>query len=55
MIKLVLLKHDEGKWNVNNKFTGLTDVDLVNNRINQSKSVEIILQTLLSKTSIQKK
>ena len=28
MIKLVLLRHDESDWNLQNRFTGWTDVDL---------------------------
>jgi 2,3-bisphosphoglycerate-dependent phosphoglycerate mutase len=28
MIKLVLLRHGEGTWNQENRFTGCTDVDL---------------------------
>ena len=31
MIKLVLLRHGESLWNLENKFTGWTDVDLTNN------------------------
>ena len=27
-MKLVLLRHGESKWNLENKFTGWTDVDL---------------------------
>ncbi|GIS72970.1 MAG: hypothetical protein CM1200mP10_25470 [Candidatus Neomarinimicrobiota bacterium] len=28
MIKLVLLRHGESQWNLDNRFTGWTDVDL---------------------------
>ena len=28
MIKLVLVRHGESVWNLENKFTGWTDVDL---------------------------
>ena len=28
MFKLVLLRHGESQWNLENKFTGWTDVDL---------------------------
>ena len=31
MIKLVLLRHGESRWNLENKFTGWTDVDLTKN------------------------
>jgi len=28
MIKLVLMRHGESQWNLENRFTGWTDVDL---------------------------
>ncbi len=28
MLKLILLRHGESSWNLENKFTGWTDVDL---------------------------
>ena len=28
MVKLVLLRHGESQWNLENRFTGWTDVDL---------------------------
>ena len=33
MIKLVLVRHGESEWNLENKFTGWTDVDLSENGI----------------------
>ena len=28
MVKLVLLRHGESQWNLENRFTGWTDIDL---------------------------
>ena len=36
-MKLILLRHGESKWNLLNKFTGWTDVDLTENGINEAK------------------
>ncbi len=36
MIKLVLVRHGESVWNLENKFTGWTDVDLSENGINEA-------------------
>ena len=38
MYKLVLLRHGESKWNLENRFTGWTDVGLSKNGINEAKS-----------------
>ena len=35
MIKLVLVRHGESIWNLDNKFTGWTDVDLSENVIKE--------------------
>ena len=37
MYKLVLLRHGESKWNLENRFTGWTDVGLSKNGINEAK------------------
>ena len=37
MIKLVLLRHGESQWNLENRFTGWTDVDLTGKGIYESK------------------
>ncbi len=37
MIKLVLLRHGQSMWNLENKFTGWTDVDLSENGVNEAK------------------
>ena len=44
MIKLVLLRHGESEWNLANRFTGWTDVDLTNTGINQAISAGTILE-----------
>ena len=37
MIKLVLLRHGQSEWNLENKFTGWTDVDLSPNGVREAK------------------
>ena len=37
MIKLVLVRHGESIWNLENKFTGWTDVDLSAKGIEEAK------------------
>ncbi|MCM8787717.1 MAG: 2,3-diphosphoglycerate-dependent phosphoglycerate mutase [Candidatus Omnitrophica bacterium] len=37
MIRLVLLRHGESVWNLENRFTGWTDVDLSEKGINEAK------------------
>ncbi len=44
MIKLVLLRHGESEWNLANRFTGWTDVDLTENGIAQAVSAGEILK-----------
>ena len=36
MIKLVLVRHGQSMWNLENKFTGWTDVDLSENGVNEA-------------------
>ena len=36
MIKLVLVRHGESEWNLSNKFTGWTDVELSENGVNEA-------------------
>ena len=45
MIKLVLLRHGESEWNLANRFTGWTDVDLTENGIKQAKNAGKILRS----------
>ena len=44
MIKLVLVRHGESEWNLENKFTGWTDVDLSVNGIREAKEAGIVLK-----------
>ena len=44
MIKLVLVRHGESIWNLENKFTGWTDVDLSLNGIKEAKEAGIELK-----------
>jgi len=43
MIKLVLLRHGESQWNLENRFTGWTDVDLTPKGIEEAQSAGRIL------------
>ena len=45
MIKLVLLRHGESIWNLENKFTGWVDVDLSNNGIKEAQLAGELLRT----------
>ena len=44
MIKLVLVRHGQSLWNLENKFTGWTDVDLSENGINEAKEAGRVLK-----------
>ncbi len=44
MQRLVLLRHGESVWNLENRFTGWTDVDLTENGIKQAKLAGTILK-----------
>ena len=44
MNRLVLLRHGESQWNLENRFTGWTDVELTKNGIVEAKSAGKILQ-----------
>lgn len=44
MIKLILVRHGESIWNLENKFTGWTDVDLSVNGIKEAKEAGIELK-----------
>ncbi len=44
MHKLVLIRHGESTWNLDNRFTGWTDVDLTNTGIAQAKTAGKLLQ-----------
>ena len=44
MIKLVLVRHGQSVWNLENKFTGWTDVELSKQGINEAKEAGKILK-----------
>ena len=44
MYKLVLIRHGESTWNLENRFTGWTDVDLTGKGVNEAKSAGKILK-----------
>lgn len=44
MIKLVLVRHGESKWNLENRFTGWTDVELSSNGIKEAKAAGNLLK-----------
>ncbi|MCY7307512.1 MAG: 2,3-diphosphoglycerate-dependent phosphoglycerate mutase [Rhodoferax sp.] len=43
MYKLVLIRHGESTWNLENRFTGWTDVDLTANGVEQAKNAGRLL------------
>ena len=43
MVKLVLIRHGESEWNLENKFTGWTDVDLSENGVKEAHAAGIVL------------
>ena len=44
MIKIVLVRHGQSMWNLENKFTGWTDVPLSENGIKEAKEAGIVLK-----------
>src|SRR4051812_48908125 len=44
MIKLVLLRHGESTWNLENRFTGWTDVDLTEKGITEARQAGKLLR-----------
>ena len=44
MIKLVLVRHGQSKWNLENKFTGWTDVELSDQGIEEAKEAGKVLK-----------
>jgi 2,3-bisphosphoglycerate-dependent phosphoglycerate mutase len=43
MVKLVLIRHGESEWNLENKFTGWTDVDLSENGVKEAHAAGKLL------------
>ena len=44
MYKLVLIRHGESTWNLDNRFTGWTDVDLTPTGVEQAKNAGRLLK-----------
>ena len=44
MIKLVLIRHGQSLWNLENRFTGWTDVDLSKNGLSEAREAGAILK-----------
>ena len=44
MNKLILLRHGQSQWNLENKFTGLKDVPLTSEGINEALNAGELLQ-----------
>ena len=44
MYKLVLIRHGESTWNLENRFTGWTDVDLTETGVDQAKNAGKLLK-----------
>lgn len=44
MIKLVLIRHGQSQWNVENRFTGWADVDLTESGLSEARKAGIILK-----------
>jgi len=44
MIKLVLIRHGQSVWNLENKFTGWTDVDLSKNGLQEAREAGKVLK-----------
>ena len=44
MIKLVLLRHGESTWNLENRFTGWTDVDLSGTGLKEAHQAGVLLK-----------
>lgn len=44
MIKLVLVRHGQSEWNLENRFTGWTDVDLSEKGISEAKKAGVALK-----------
>lgn len=46
MYKLVLMRHGESTWNLDNRFTGWTDVDLTEKGVTEARSAGTLLKEL---------
>ena len=46
MTKLILLRHGQSQWNLENRFTGWTDVDLTKNGENEAKKAGNLINSI---------
>jgi len=44
MYKIVLLRHGESQWNLENRFTGWTDVDLTSKGVEEARTAGLLLK-----------
>ena len=44
MIKLILLRHGQSQWNLENRFTGWCDADLTEQGINEAKKAGYLIK-----------
>ncbi|MBX9869391.1 MAG: 2,3-diphosphoglycerate-dependent phosphoglycerate mutase [Burkholderiaceae bacterium] len=44
MYKIVLMRHGESTWNLDNRFTGWTDVDLTAKGVNEARQAGVLLK-----------
>ncbi|CAH2462681.1 Catalyzes the interconversion of 2-phosphoglycerate and 3-phosphoglycerate [Bacillus mycoides KBAB4] len=44
MIKLLLIRHGQSEWNVENRFTGWTDIDLSNAGLREAREAGEVLK-----------
>ena len=49
MNKLVLLRHGQSQWNLENRFTGWKDVPLTEKGINEANNAGLLLKKITSK------
>ena len=52
MKKLVLLRHGESQWNLENRFTGWKDVPLTEQGIIEAKNAGLLLKKIILKLTI---
>ena len=49
MNKLVLLRHGQSRWNLENRFTGWKDVPLTEKGINEANNAGLLLKKIILK------
>ena len=49
MNKLVLLRHGQSQWNLENRFTGWKDVPLTEKGINEANNAGLLLKKIILK------